>query len=91
MATIIPAQYPRVYRSCRWLSVVEPAAPMTLTRRFEVRAKKGDLLIGSIRWYGPFRCYSFLPLEGTVYEVDCLGDIIDTLNQLNREHKAKRE
>ena len=79
--------YPRVYRQCRWIRIVEPAAPMTKTRRFDVQTKQGGLL-GWIRWYPTFRKYSFLPCEGTVYETDCLHDIAATLDRLNEEHKA---
>lgn len=82
-------QYPRVYHRGKWIAVVEPQAPMAATHRFEIRAKKGDELIGWIQWYSPFRCYSLLPREQTVWETDCLGDIVAVLNSLNCEHKAK--
>jgi hypothetical protein len=87
--TTSTATYPNTYTNGRWLRVVEPRESGMTTRRLEVRAKKGDVLLGWIRWYGMFRCYSFLPCEGTVYETDCLGDIVATLNRLNAEHKAK--
>lgn len=87
-ATQQPSTYPRVYRTCRWIRIVEPDAPFTKTRRFEVQTKEGGIL-GWVRWYPAFRKYSFFPAEGTVYETDCLHDIAATLDQLNAEHKAK--
>ena len=47
------------------------------TNRFQVRAKDGEVLLGSIHFWGRWRCYAFFPLEGTVFERNCLRDIAD--------------
>ena len=31
--------------------------------------------IGEIRWFGRWRCYSFYPLDGTIFEHQCLMDL----------------
>lgn len=31
--------------------------------------------IGTVRWYGPWRQYCFVPDENTVYNAECLEDI----------------
>ena len=31
--------------------------------------------LGQVKWYGPWRCYSFFPEAGTLFEKQCLRDI----------------
>lgn len=32
-------------------------------------------VLGEVKWFGRWRCYSFFPKESTVYERTCLRDI----------------
>ncbi|MBE3049608.1 hypothetical protein IMZ48_45365 [Candidatus Bathyarchaeota archaeon] len=45
------------------------------TDYYSVTKRLGGLL-GWVRWYGPWRCWCFLPCEGTVWSADCLEDIV---------------
>lgn len=44
--------------------------------------------LGTIKWYSHWRCYSFFPHAGTLYEHNCLWDIADFVA---RETTANRE
>lgn len=46
-----------------------------------VSRRSGDE-IGNVRWYGPWRQYSFFPANQTVFNRGCLLDILDFLKQL---------
>jgi len=74
----------------RWLDMVEVESN-TKTRRFDVRNAKSGVLLGWVRWYGPFRGYSFFPCEGTIYEEECLRDIAEFIEGLNKQHSANNK
>lgn len=57
------------------------------TKVFDVVSKESSFVIGQIKWYSPFRKYSFFPKDGTVYEQTCLNDIADKLKELMEERK----
>jgi hypothetical protein len=48
---------------------------------------KEEWLIGSITWYGPWRCYAFTPRSETVFEKTCLREIADFCERKTKEHK----
>jgi len=40
--------------------------------------------LGKIKWHGAWRQYCFFPEEDTLFNSDCLNDITDFLNKLNK-------
>jgi hypothetical protein len=44
--------------------------------------------LGVIAWYGPWRQYTFDPLEGTTFNKECLDDISRFLERVNKEHRT---
>ena len=46
----------------------------------------GDRL-GIIKWYGAWRCYTFLPNYDTIWNKGCLQDIILFIDELMEERK----
>ena len=46
--------------------------------------------LGVVKWYGPWRQYSFYPDAITVYNSGCLGDIQDFISQLMRDRKVPK-
>ena len=38
-------------------------------------------VIGTIAWYGPWRCYCFYPMSGTVFSSGCLRDVKDFIDK----------
>jgi hypothetical protein len=39
-------------------------APKAKTKVWKVLAKESDVLLGVVKWYGPWRQYSFFPITG---------------------------
>ena len=57
------------------------------TKRFEVISKLHGDVLGKICWYGGWRQYVFSPAYPTVWNNDCLTDIINFLEQLMESRK----
>lgn len=52
--------------------------------------KSQESKIGEIRWYAAWRQYCFFPGWATIWNKDCLNDIVIVINKLMDERKAKR-
>lgn len=52
------------------------------TNHYHITSKKRDILLGSIKWYFPWRQYCFFPEGGTVWNDGCLQDIYKFLVEL---------
>ncbi len=60
------------------------------TGMFDILNKESGYNLGQIKWYGPFRKYSFFPSENCVFETKCLQEIVDFMNELmDARKKAK--
>lgn len=57
------------------------------TNVYIIRSQEGTLLLGSIKWYGPWRKYCFFPQPDCVFESKCIDDINDFLKQLMVDRK----
>ena len=44
-------------------------------------------VLGEVKWYSPWRQYCYWSYVVAVYNVGCLTDIIDFVNQLNKEKR----
>ncbi len=74
----------------KWIEFMHiPQAGKMKTKVFAVINKATRDNIGQIRWYAPFRKYSFMPYPNTVYEQDCLRDIMDFIRELEYERKGQ--
>ncbi len=58
------------------------------TAMYSVTNKDHGDVLGVIKWYGPFRQYSFIPSSDCVFERTCLRDIASFCEWLTNEHKA---
>jgi len=70
---------------CKFFDVTRPdeLKPGRKTHTYTVVNKtRGDIL-GSIKWYGPWRKFCFFPSASTVWSVDCLKDISGVLGSLS--------
>lgn len=56
----------------------------------EWRVNNTDDILGYIRWYAPWRKYSFLPCRETVFEQDCLRSIADFCEAETKKQRAKK-
>lgn len=50
-----------------------------------------EILLGRIKWYGPWRKYCFYPEDNIVWDNKCLTELVEYLNKLNYEYKHKKE
>lgn len=53
--------------------------------------KESETFLGQVKWYGPFRKYSFFPEANIVFETQCLKDIASFLDQLMLERKLAKQ
>ena len=60
------------------------------TAEYNVETDTGkNEVLGTIGWFGRWRCYSFDPWPGTTFEKTCLRDIADFCERLTREHNER--
>lgn len=73
----------------KWI-IFKEQATTTKTKVVGVWTKDEKTFLGSIRWYSPFRKYSFWPKHSTVYEKTCLLDIVAEIDRLMEERKCDK-
>lgn len=47
-----------------------------------------EALLGTIRWYGPWRQFCFYPEPATIFNVGCMNDIESVIADLKGERDA---
>ncbi len=47
--------------------------------------------LGEIKWFASWRKYCFFPNTNTLYETDCLSDIVKFLNKLMLDRKIEKQ
>ena len=60
------------------------------TRIWSILSDEG-VTIGSVSWFGRWRCYAFFPCMGTVFERHCLRDLADFCEQETAKWRAHRK
>lgn len=71
----------------KWITIVEQDYAGK-TRKFTVVTNDANkFILGEIKWYGPFRKYSFFPNGNTVFEATCMSGIVNFMNELMAERK----
>jgi hypothetical protein len=70
----------------KWIEFIE-IEPKPKTRVYEVRNKENQTLLGHIKFYAPFRKYSFFPEPNMVFEQDCMQVITGFLGRLEAVRK----
>lgn len=75
----------------KWITFTNTGkSPSGKTNIYQVRQKETPhVLLGEIRWYPAFRCYSFFPREYTIYEPQCMASIINFIEVLMALHNKK--
>lgn len=59
------------------------------TQVWGIYSKSQNIRLGIIKWWGPWRQYTFLPDDRTLYSSGCLSDIIAFIRKLMDERKNK--
>lgn len=75
--------------TAKWIDFIETTPPAIKTKRYSVLSKEKHYL-GEIKWYGPFRKYSFFPQSGTVFEIQCMTDIINFIKFLTEKRLVQK-
>ena len=70
----------------KWLTFRKMYLPKKKTETWEITSKGHDTL-GFIKWYAPWRCYSFFPCSSTIFNSTCIKDILDFINKLMEARK----
>lgn len=60
------------------------------TAAWVVLTIEDECVLGEVRWHSPWRKYTFQPEENTVFEQDCLSDIVAFLGRVNEHHREAR-
>lgn len=55
------------------------------TSHWFCKNNKSNGILGIVKWYGPWRQYCFFPSGDTVFNIGCMTDIGDFINQLMSE------
>jgi hypothetical protein len=82
----------------KWIRFVDEGIPSGLkTHIFRVEAKVDFVegadaapILGTVKWFGRWRCYAFFPSQQTVYEKTCLREIADFCQDMTAAHAAQR-
>jgi hypothetical protein len=61
------------------------------TSVYECRSISHGALLGTVKWYGPWRQYCFWPHHSTVFNDTCLSDIQDFLGKIRPTKGQKRQ
>lgn len=56
-----------------------------LTKIYHVSCN--GIMLGIIKWYGPWRKYTFFPETNTLFDFSCLLQIVHFLGQLMKERE----
>lgn len=75
----------------KWIAFREIPAP-GVTKRWEVVARQGDLVLGRVAWSNGWRRYVLQPSFTflTEWEQDCLRDVANFIERQTIRHKANR-
>jgi hypothetical protein len=59
------------------------------TANWRVITKDGRSLLGEVKWFGRWRCYSFFPQPDCVFEKQCLRDIAEFCDAQTTAHRLR--
>lgn len=48
-------------------------------------------LLGTVAWYGPWRCYAFRPCQETVFNGACMDALSEFCKKRTLDHRNKTE
>lgn len=76
--------------SYKWITF-EPQISTGKTKIFHCQNKENGSFLGVVKWYSPFRKYSFFPEINIVFETQCLKDIASFLDKSMLERKLEKQ
>lgn len=67
----------------------EAASAGRKTQVWLVLSVRSGETLGVIRWFGPWRQYTFAPAPSTVFNPGCLREIADKAGYLTNKHRER--
>ena len=80
------------YNTPKWIRFVYiGTSPSGKTKKWEVRAKEDEIIVGYITWYGRWKGYVFSATdEYTIFEKTCLRDIANFIEEQTVLHNLQK-
>lgn len=78
-------------KESKWITIEETTFGDKKTKTFFILSKENRDVLGSIKWYGAWRKYSFFPADNTLFESQCMMDIVEFMNSLMEERKELKK
>lgn len=78
----------KLLKKTKYLNFIE-LSDSGKTKVIGVGSNQGEKL-AYIKWSGAWRKYCFFPFNETSYDVSCMNDIIEFINELMEERKQKK-
>lgn len=70
-----------------YLKFAEELSPSGKTKVVWVGSISSGDPLGVIKWYGPWRQYTFFPEVGTTFNKGCMESIIEVIDELMKERR----
>ena len=80
--------YNRVIFECNYFMISEEIVEGRKTPILHIHSNEGYYL-GDIKWYGAWRKFCFYPNQDTVWDNKCLSELLNFLEQYNKEWRNK--
>ena len=79
------------HKETEWLDFVEsvPNKPRK-TKVISIISNSSRIVLGEIKWYGPWRQYCVFFKNKTIFNMDCFDAIQDVVNELNQIRNAEK-
>jgi len=74
----------------RYLVFTEVIDDTRRTRMWCVLSRSNNALLGRIKWYGPWRQFTFHPEPATVFNIGCLLDINEFMAAAYRDWRDRK-
>lgn len=78
----------------KWLRFEEKVPAGYMGRKTAIyavlSAGGGSLSLGEIKWWSAWRCFAFFPVANTLFETDCMTDIVAFMDWLTDQHRKQR-
>ena len=80
--------YNRVIFECDYFMISEEVVEGRKTSILHIHSNQGHYL-GDIKWYGAWRKFCFYPIQETIWDNKCLSELLNFLEQYNKEWRNK--
>lgn len=77
------------YKS-NYFYITEEILPNRKTPIYNI-INNNNLKIGQIRWYGPWRKFCFYPDSDTIWDNNCLQDVLNIINDYNSKWRQSNK